>query len=406
MSSQIDAYTLGLILSERTGVLDLASFSASDWQLLLKKAHGEGVAPLMYWELNRSGNLSLCPKSIQNSLRAAYYSTRMNNEQILEELAKLLPLFHQAGIPVVALKGICFALTVYTDLGLRPMVDLDLLVPASRVPDALRIAKEAGYVEILPEAFPGIDDLLSHAVGLQKSATPFTMLELHHTLVAEKSFAHAVPVDWFWTQTEPLQAIFPVRNINSLRMLSPAAQVLYASAHAMLQHGSRNTSLRWYYDLDRLIRFYAERMDWDMLLAQARKFEWGSAVSAALSQTVAYFDTPAPESVLKELTTISDKNAALVATYQQQQPGTHTLEEYQKWKSLDWSGRIRMFLALLVPSPAYMRWRYGSMDSWALPAWYLYRWGGIFRDGLRTIALLVGKSRTGSALDSAFDEGR
>src|SRR5688500_14750182 len=110
MSQQIDAYTLGLILSERTWALELDSFSDSDWQLLLKKAQGEGVAPLVYWELSRSGNILLCPKSIQNSLRAAYYSTWMNNEQILKELARLIQLFNQAGIPVVALKGICFAL--------------------------------------------------------------------------------------------------------------------------------------------------------------------------------------------------------------------------------------------------------------------------------------------------------
>jgi len=43
-------------------------------------------------------------------------------------------------------------------------------------------------------------------------------------------------VDWFWSQTELLGGASQARFEN-LRMLSPAAQILYAAAHAMLQHG-------------------------------------------------------------------------------------------------------------------------------------------------------------------------
>jgi hypothetical protein len=388
MPQQIDRHTLSLILSERTGALDLDSFSPPDWELLLQRAQEEGVAPLAYRALSKSGMPASMPESVHSRLRAMYVSLRMNNEALLRELENLIRQFDRADIPAVALKGICFALTIYPEIGLRPMGDLDLLAPASRAPDALRIAREAGYAEILPEAFPGIDGLLGHAVALQKSAAPFAMLELHHTLVAEKSFAYAVPVDWFWTQTEPLQAISPGRDLNSLLMLSPTAQVLYASAHAMLQHGGRNTNLRWYYDLDRLIRVYAERMDWDLLLEQARKFEWGSAVYAALSKAIGYFDTPVPGDVLAELAASSDKNQELIAIYQEM-PETRTQEEYQKWMSLNWRGRIRMALGLVFPSPAYMRWRYNLKSSWWVPAYYLYRWWGILRDTLYTVVLSV-----------------
>jgi hypothetical protein len=336
---------------------------------------------------------------LQNSLRAAYYSLRMNNDELIRELKTLTHLFANAGITVVALKGICFALTIYPDPALRPMVDLDLLVPASDLPRAVCIAKEAGYVEPVPEAFPGLDDLLSHAVGLQKTTVPFTALELHHSLVAKKSFAYAVPVDWFWTQTQPLT------GFDNLLMLTPAAQALYASAHAMYQHGARNTSLRWYYDLDRLVRVHAECMDWDLLLAQARKFEWTSAVSAALSKTVAFFDTPVPSQVLVDLSGISDRNSELIETYQGQ-PATHTLEEFQKMKFLNWRGRIRMALALILPSPAYMRWRYQLKNFWALPAYYLYRWWGIRKDAVQTVLVLIQKNRSKIHLRSTPDKNQ
>ena len=386
--STIDNHTLSLIISERMPALNFDSFSAAEWDLLVKQAQAEGVAPLVYWALSRAGRISSCPTSVQNSLRAMYFSIRMNNEQILEELVTLTRLFAQAGIPVVALKGICFALTIYPDLGLRPMVDLDLLVPASRLSDAVRIVKASGYVEPVPEAFPGLDDLLGHATCLQKRTRPFTTLEIHHRLVGERSFTFAVPVDWFWSQTEPLKGIYLQWEMSNLRMLTPTAQVLYASAHAMLQHGGRDTTLRWYYDLDRLIRFYADRMDWDLLLAQARNFEWSSAASAALSKVVSFFDTPVPQNVLEDLSKHSDRNAKTVAVLQAQS-ATHTFEEFQKLRSLNGPARLKLLLALIVPTPAYMRWRYGLKTSRALPVYYLYRWWEILKDATRTVGFLL-----------------
>ena len=133
------------------------------------------------------------------------------------------------------------------------------------------------------------------------------------------------------------------------------------------------------------------RLDWDRLLTQARIFEWSSAVSAALSQTVALFETPVPQTVLGELSHRADRNTERVAALRDQ-PATHTLEELQKLRSLNWRARLSLLLALVAPSPAYMRWRYGLKTGRALPAWYLYRWWGIFKDMLHTAVAVAGKT--------------
>jgi hypothetical protein len=64
------------------------------------------------------------------------------------------------------------------------------------------------------------------------------------------------------------------------------------------------------------------------------------------------------------------------------------LEEHQKLMGLNWYGRFRLMMALIAPSPAYMRWRYQLQTPWALPASYLIRWWGIFIDGFRTLRSL------------------
>jgi len=386
MSSQIDLHTLSLIISRRWPDLEWDSFSPDEWDILMQKAQSEGVAPLIYWSLTKSGKLPTFPKQIVNHLRAMFATVKMANKTAIQELEILTDRFHQNDIPAVALKGICFALTIYPDPGLRPMGDLDLLIPKKSLSEAVQIAKSLGYHEAVPEASPGLRSLLNHEVCLKKGEAPYTVLELHHSLVADKTFAYAVPVDWFWGQTEPLPSL---RDTNLL-ILTPTSQALYAAAHAMLQHGSRNTALRWYYDTDRLIRQYADRMDWDLLISQARAFEWMSAAEALFSKTVEFFDTPIPESVLDQLRKSQDRHVDRIVDLQNQ-PITHTHEEFQKLKFLDWLGRIRLILALIAPSPAYMRWRYGVKDVWLLPFYYLNRWWVILKDAIRTLVLLTSR---------------
>ncbi len=383
MPPQMDNHTLSHIISEGMQSLAWKSFSPTDWELLVRKARAEGFGPLLYWELSQSGEFTRLPDSARRFLRSMYSSTWVQNQKIFKELAVLADLFKRAEIPSVAIKGACFALTIYPDTGLRPMGDLDLLVPASRLSEAVRIAKTLGYMDAVPEASPGLNDLLNHAICLQKTDQHAVMLELHKSLIADKSFTYAVPVDWFWDQTEPLDGATQAR-FNALRMLTPTAQVLYAAAHAMLQHGGKNTPLRWYYDLDRLIHYYGQRIDWDLLLSQARVFEWSSALDAALSQTHAYFDTPIPGHVRDSLSEYPDRHKKLVAVLQQR-PATHMLEERQKLMALNGYGRFRLMMALIAPSPAYMRWRYQLQTPWSLPAYYLIRWLGIFKDALRTL---------------------
>ncbi len=390
MPPRMDNHTLSLIVSERVPPFDWDSFSSSDWNTLIQMAHQEGMGPLLYWKLSRSGRFSSLPESARNFLRALYAGAWAQNHKIFRELEILSRLFHQAGIQTVVLKGACLALTVYPDIGLRPMGDLDILVPASQLPEAVRIAKSRGYVEAEPEAAPGLRDLLNHEVCLQRIDSPSVVLEIHHSLVADKTFSYAVPVDWFWEQTEPLDGSSQMRFENLL-MLTPTAQTLYAACHAMLQHGGQNTPLRWYYDLDRLIRHYDGRMDWKLLLLQAKKFEWGSALDAALSQTCAYFDTPVPDLVRADLAEGSDRHRELVAL-KQSHPETHILLERQTLLSLNWNGRFRLALALLIPTPAYMRWRYKLKNSWSLPVYYLFRWWGIFKDAIRTMTVLLKRS--------------
>lgn len=361
--------------------------SATDWESLLQQAQADGIAPLLYWNLSKTGKLAQIPNFAGNALRESYAANWMNNQQILQELGSIAKVFHEAGIPIVLLKGVSYALTIYPDIGLRPMGDLDILVPKAKLAQAVQLAQNLGYVEAVPDASPGLNELIGHHACLRKTGTQGSLLEIHDSLVAEQSFSFAVSMDWFWEQTQPLAH----EKFPNLQMLSPTAQVLFAAAHAMLQHGQQNSPLRWFYDIDLLIRSYNEAIDWEILIRQARLFEWGSALKSTLERSAELFETPIPQAVRAQLQLLSDRHEKLV-TQKQNKPATHTLLELQKMNTLSGHARFLFFMGLLTPTPAYMRWRYGLKNNWSLPAWYIYRWAGILKDAILTLFVVVKKS--------------
>lgn len=376
-----------LINAERVHDLDLAVCSKIDWAALIREANVQGVGPLIYWTLSISGKLSLLPIFARNDLRALYTNTWFHNKILLSELGDLACIFGEAAIPIVALKGSDFVVTIYPDIGLRPMSDLDLLIPELEFSRAVKIARSKGYGEIAPEVYPGLRSLLKDEFSLVKRGEHPVALELHNSLLENISFTYAVPSKWFWEQTEPISCPTQ-KKLENLLVLNPTANVLYLSAHTILKHGPQGSILRQFYDLHQLISVRASSIDWDLMVWQARKFEWGSALSEALSIAHNYFDTPIPATVLTQLPEFRDRHEKYILLMKAK-PATRVFEEYTYMLPLKWYGRLIKVLALVFPGPWYMHWRYKPKTVWALPWCYLLRWWGIIKDGVRTLAILV-----------------
>ena len=155
MQSKVNNQTLTQLISGRVKDISGDSFSEKNWNTLAHKAHAEGVGPLLYDKLSKSGFFLSLSEETRNFLRLIYAATSIQNHMIFKELEILTRLFHEVGIAVVALKGVSFALTIYPDIGLRPMGDIDLLVPKGKLVEAVEIAKSLDYQDLKPEASSG-----------------------------------------------------------------------------------------------------------------------------------------------------------------------------------------------------------------------------------------------------------
>ena len=67
------------------------------------------------------------------------------NKMLFHELAVVLKALSAAGIPAMLLKGAALTARYYKDLGLRPMGDLDILVPTALTEEAIRCLGPLGW---------------------------------------------------------------------------------------------------------------------------------------------------------------------------------------------------------------------------------------------------------------------
>ena len=137
-----------------------------DWNKLALLLIDRGTAPLLYNILNKEqsaknkelrdknneqrtktiDNIDLVPAAVLNKLRNAYYKTLSRNTLIYQEFVLLSEILQENSIPFITLKGICMAEWLYTDIGLRQMSDIDILIQEKDGLRCLDALHAAGYV--------------------------------------------------------------------------------------------------------------------------------------------------------------------------------------------------------------------------------------------------------------------
>lgn len=114
-----------------------------DWDHLIQRAEKHAVAPLMFHHLKQAG--ASIPKQATDKLRALTIRHRHANRVRSQVLAEIVDAFTRAGIECVVLKGAALAHLIYPSPALRPMRDLDLLVPQDAALRAQQMLAEIGF---------------------------------------------------------------------------------------------------------------------------------------------------------------------------------------------------------------------------------------------------------------------
>lgn len=349
-----------------------------DWDVLVGATLWQRVAPLLYSRIRRDGSDGKVPRQVLAQIAMQYRYTRWRNQVQGGVLRDVLDRFDAAGIPSLALKGAALAGTVYGDIGLRPMCDQDLLIHSEDIDRALDALHRAGYRRANPpELRPGFNREFGVHVGVSSPGPQPCSVELHWHLTPPLFVNRHVDYRGVWQRAQPTMLAERPTHV-----LGPEDWVLHQAAHAVYAH--RLVRLLDLCDMDRLVRYLGNRLDWEATLSIGAEYRWLPALATVLSQTVALFGTPVPGRVIERAA------AALLPGLDRWQmrwwlaPGGSELRarllEPATLPGL--APRLRFVWANLIPSRAYVLSLYGGQPARPLPHLYVHRlWRKLVRSG-------------------------
>jgi hypothetical protein len=243
------------------GALDLADIQRRlagrvDWDLFLEWVRRNRVAPLIHHNIQQAGAIPL-PETVGRALRnqAALNARRVLMQ--IAEAARITRLLSGAGIRSMMVKGPALALLAFGNPTLRESQDVDLLIDPTRVRDADRLIRQAGYERVIPSSeLSGFQFRAYQRLQCQfayDSREFGVTLELHWRLTSNPLL---FPLDEaaLWNRPEPLNVAG-----TQFATLPDEELFLYLCAHGS---GHMWFRLKWIVDIAALLqRIHPETLE-------------------------------------------------------------------------------------------------------------------------------------------------
>ena len=300
-------------------------------------------------------------------LREAYEKSRAENQQKLSAARPVVEALVAAGIDVLVLKGAALTRFYGGDLGLRPMRDIDVLVPPDQTKRATATLSDLGY----EPAGVGVSCLERYAYR-QSPGWLFVRpnapdVDLHwHTLHesrqpnADDDFRQgAISLDF--------QGV-------AVKALNATDQLLHVCIHGLQREPQEN--LRWIVDAMGILRHEAEPIDWLRLLAQVTRRRLVLQAYHCLEYLTATFAAPIPAQALEQLRGAPVswlERSEFRARLHSERIGTlgQAVLAHQQEVRRGSDASVRAFRRSL---PRHL---WGASRWWQMPAWTVLDWLGV-----------------------------
>ncbi len=256
------------------------------WRVIARSADEHGVFPTVVRNLRRLGWPHV-PDAIRNELEATERLNAVRNTLLGRGLAQILGRLAGAGIPVIPLKGVALAESLYGDVSLRVCSDVDILVPRPAVGPAVELLEADGFKGAdRYHAEASIDLLLRSNMEYCLVSPPASfhyMLELHWD-IAWRWRADSKMADTLWADARPATVL-----AVDAWALSPEWELLYLALHAARHRWS---ALKWLVDIHEIC--VRGRIDWSGVEDRAHRFGLERALHLTLGACRTLLGTPLP----------------------------------------------------------------------------------------------------------------
>jgi hypothetical protein len=257
---------------------------APDWTRCVHVARRHEVVPLVHKNFEHLGFPGV-PSEAREALEAGRRTVAARSALLARELARVMRILADAGVPAIPMKGVLLAEILYGDPGLRDCSDMDVLVPRDRAREALRLLRAQGYASEFSEHFFEALLLRGH---------------IEYTLTRrEREFEYVIDLHWGigWSGPDDRRAAAALwaesRQVTRLgvgmQAMSPEWELLTLAVHAA-RHGWR--PLKWLVDAHDYCQ--SRPVDWRNLRRAAAQFGWLSALEQTFGACQTLLGTPTP----------------------------------------------------------------------------------------------------------------
>jgi hypothetical protein len=283
--SEINQWLLDLLkLNPNHEIISSDLITLENWQGLLDKAIEQQVGALLYFQLQSLPDLRV-PLIIQESLKNIYRKNTFFNLALMRELKSILNLFNSHKIPVIVLKGGYLAKEVYPKIGLREMVDIDLLVPDDKVEQAAKLLEILDYQSIRNyDVSLGVEKLSGHQLPPFRKSFALPVIEIHWT-ICDPNETYQFDLTELWQRAKNTDFFGEMALA-----LTPEDLILHLCHHASYHH-KFNIGVRPLCDLARIIEHFQDQLDWKALQTTAERWQWQKGGASHLCSEYLYLKT-------------------------------------------------------------------------------------------------------------------
>ena len=261
-----------------------------DWSYLFPAARHNRMFPLLYHHLKDRPNDSV-PTSVAAELKAQFNKNSLHNLFLAQELIRIHDLLESNHIPAVSYKGVTLAQTLYENLSLRQMWDLDILVHTEDVLKVRSLLVSDGY---RPEREMDHDEeqrfLRNDCEYNFDREDGKVHLEVHWKILPD-SFSGGYRADHLWDVVQEINvAGRPIPTIQSEELL-----------FLLCVHGGDKHQwwrLKWICDIARLVEKNPS-LDWDRVARMSQEAHKQNTLGLGLYLATSLLNAPLSAEIRK-----------------------------------------------------------------------------------------------------------
>jgi hypothetical protein len=343
-----------------------------NWKQFAKLGAETTLAPLLFKNLSNEKISKKVPTQILQYFKKYYQKVLLDNMKLYDDFNKVAALLISNNTEFIPLKGVFLAETVYKDIALRQMCDMDILVNSSDIEKVKNLLIENNWTS---------HKAIQNSKFIEKQYPYYcpykfikgnSVLELHRHL-HKSTYTFKLEIDNFWKRAKKIN--FLGKEIN---VFSPTDFLQHLAVHLHIHFYKGSFKLASFADIHEFVIQYKTEIDWELLKSTNKNQNCEEEVSTILHLCKVYFQTEIPDEFFTGKEFIDENSEILFKLLLDNdlEKANIYLKDYNINDSKNIKGSINKFrylIANVFPSLAYMENKHNTKNKISLSGFYFLR---------------------------------